>query len=116
MPSFAVGRSRKHVTALITVVSKNLTSTTKSFASTPQTFDSSTRRLKKTGLEELVRVAINWSCTYLALPKFVRTDVFVWGALKLPSNIGVRKHTFNKLCEVVISSKKQSVLSDKIHK
>ena len=49
VPSFAVGKSRKHVMAFITVVSKNLTSTTRSFASTPWSFDSSTRRLKKIG-------------------------------------------------------------------
>lgn len=80
VPSFAVGRSKKHVTALIMDTLKNLTSTIKSFASTPRSLDSSIRRLKKTGDEELlVRVATSWSCTLLILPKQikVKTDTFV---------------------------------------
>ena len=86
VPSFAVGRYRKRVTALITVVSKNLTNTTRSFASTPQSFDSSTRMLKKTGWEELVRVASTGHAP--TWHRQIFQDRYLCpGTLKLPSNI-----------------------------
>ena len=90
------------ITALISE-SRNLTSTTRSLASTPRHLIHV--RLKKTGCEKLLRVACapTWHVQNLSgqVFSFVSTETG-----------NIRKHALHKLCEMVASAKWQIMFSN----